>query len=38
MVSLLLARGHTQEPTRVELGEGADQQGAVWLLVMPEEI
>lgn len=37
MVSLLLPRRHTQEPTRVELGEGADQQGTVWLLVMSKE-
>lgn len=38
VVSLLLPRRHTQEPARVELGEGADQQGTVWLLVMPEEV
>lgn len=38
VVSLLLPRRHTQEPTRVELGEGADQQGTIWLLVMSEDI
>lgn len=37
VVSLLLPRCHAQEPTRVELGEGADQQGTVWLLVMSKE-
>lgn len=37
VVSLLPPRRHTQEPARVELCEGADQQGPVGLLVMPEE-
>lgn len=38
VVSLLLPRRHTQEPTGVELREGADQQGTVWLLVMSKDI
>lgn len=38
VVSLLLPRRHTQEPTRVELREGADQQGTVRLLVMSKDI
>lgn len=38
VVSLLLPRSHTQEPPRVELREGADQQGTVWLLVMSGDI
>lgn len=38
VVSLLLPRSHTQEPTGVELREGADQQGTVWLLVMSGDI
>lgn len=37
VVSLLLPRRHTQEPARVQLGEGADQQGPVGLLVMSED-
>lgn len=36
VVSLLGPGCHAQEPPRVGLREGADEQRPVWLLVMPE--